>query len=139
MLLHLVNSMISHKTEVALRIAGGLSLLIGAALFGFFSRSLWSIALMGVVFTVSYIAGKWPLWIAMHQEQGITHTLVKLPPTFLVQIIMVGVLYIIGYGLGALLGTADGTTPLSGQDFIAVGCLLVFSLVTVLFIPKNRG
>lgn len=122
-----------------LRVAGALALLIGAVMFGYLHRSLWSIALMGLVFTAGYIAGKWPLWKAMSIEHGIVHSIVKLPPTFLVQIIMVGVLYIIGYGLGALFGSAGGRVPLSAQDFIAAGCLLVFSLATVFFVPKSKS
>ena len=128
-----------NKTEVVLRVASGLALLIGAVLFGYFFRSPWSIVLMGIVFTAGFIAGKWPLWKAMNLEHGITHSIVKLPPTFLVQIILVSVLYIIGYGLGALFGEAGGTVPLSGQDFIVAGCLLVFSLGTVFFIPKPKS
>lgn len=113
-------------------------MLVGAILFGYFYRSPWSILLVSVVFTAGYIAGKWPMWKSMNNEHGIIHSMVKLPPTYLTQLILVSVLYIIGYGLGALFGTASGTVPLSGQDFIAAGCLLVFSLGTVFFIHEKK-
>ena len=128
-----------NKTDVVLRVASGLALLIGAILFGYFHRSPWSIVLMGVVFTAGYVAGKWPLWKAMTLEHGIVYSIVKLPPAFLVQVILVSVLYIIGYGLGALFGTANGTVPLSGQDIIVAGCLFGFSLGPLLFVPKHKS
>ena len=128
-----------NNTEVILRVVSGLALLIGTILFGYFHRSLWSIVLMGIVFTAGYVAGKWPLWKAMTFEHGMIYSIVKLPPVLLVQVILVSVLYIIGYGLGALLGTATGTVSLSGQDFIVAGCLFGFSLGPLLFVPKQKS
>lgn len=85
-----------------LRILAGLLLLAGALLAGYLARSLWIIPVMGVFFTLSFVIGRWNRW-RMAASDGLTgKVLGGIPLTFLIQCILVAILYLIGYGIGAM-------------------------------------
>ena len=81
----------------------GLGLLAIALYTGFVGIPLWIILVVGVLFTVAYIQGKWYLWRDLFQRRD--QTLYRsLLITYLIQVIVVTVFYLLGSGIGRLVG-----------------------------------
>lgn len=114
--------------SIALRIAAGL-LLVGAAVYaGFAARSPWIILALAVVFTVCHAAGRWRGWQKAVTEHGTATILKGVLSTFVAQCILVGLLYLIGYGLGALINGDRVAAPFSMTDIKGVALLGTVSI-----------
>ncbi|MGB8702727.1 MAG: hypothetical protein WCD18_25205 [Thermosynechococcaceae cyanobacterium] len=82
-------------------------LLIATALYcGLAGYPLWSILGVGVLFTAGYIHGKWPLWKPLLQKRD-GRFWRSLLTTYSIQCILVGAFYLIGSGLGRMIGAIE--------------------------------
>lgn len=76
--------------------------LLAIALYaGFAKLPLWSILLIGIPFTIAYIQGKWYLWKDVLQAGGRT-LYQSLVVTYLIQLLVVAVFYLLGSGVARL-------------------------------------
>lgn len=94
-----------------LRILSVAAILTVTAYAGYQHRSPWIIMLFGAVFTVLYVHGKLQQWGRLLAERGWAPVLRGLLATAPIQIILAGLVYLVGYGLGSLIGDA----PLAGE------------------------
>lgn len=89
--------------RAAMRILFSLLFLFSALSCGFFEVPLWCVPLLAVPFTVGYIHGKWLLWRPLLQNRG-KRFYQSLLATYLIQSVVVLILYLIGRGIGSLMG-----------------------------------
>lgn len=101
-------------------------LLVGAVIAaGYMQRSLWSIPLLAGVFTVLYIYGKQPQWRKLIAEKP-GMVLPSFIGTYVMQAIMCGIFYLIGFGAKAVLGETGERAAFGAFDYqLASGLLLV--------------
>ncbi len=85
-----------------MRIATGLGLMAVVIWMGYEQRSLWCLAIAGPAFTVSFVTGKLRAWRYAASVGKMKSALAGLPATLLIQTILVGLLYLIGFGVGAI-------------------------------------
>ena len=81
----------------------GLGLVAIAFYVGFVGISLWMILLVGVVFTAAYIQNKWFLWRDLFQRLDRVFYQ-SLLITYLIQVVVLAVLYLLGRSIGRLMG-----------------------------------
>ncbi|HEY9656322.1 MAG TPA: hypothetical protein V6C50_12630 [Crinalium sp.] len=81
----------------------GLGLVAIAFSVGFVGISPWMILLVGLVFTAAYIQDKWFLWHDLFQRRDRTFYQ-SLLITYLIQVVVVAILYLFGRGIGRLMG-----------------------------------
>jgi hypothetical protein len=75
-----------------------LSLMVIALAIGFCKFPLWSVLLVAIPFTAAYIQGKWYLWGDIFRQR--TAKLYSLLlTTYGIQVVVVGVFYLIGSGI----------------------------------------
>ena len=120
----------SRTSVLPLRLALTVVLLAYPAWLGFTGRAVWLIPAIGLVFALSYVMGKWKRLGTPRLLSGGVAAGVAFP----VQIVLVGLLYLIGRGIGSLTGR-EGLTPMTETDVIvfvywgvamvAVGALLI--------------
>lgn len=81
----------------------GLGLVAIALYVGFVGISPWMILLVGVVFTAAYIQNKWFLWrdLLQRRDRAFYQSLLI---TYLIQVVVVAILYLVGRGIGRLMG-----------------------------------
>jgi SMI1 / KNR4 family (SUKH-1) len=119
------------KLETTLRLLTGLVIILSVVLVGYMARSPWSIVILGAVFTVLFLLGK----------RSTVHTLVQLFSikncfiTFVAQIVLCGILYFIGRGIGSFLHV-EGMVPLSVIDGYIALTMLVFGVMTTLYLQR---
>jgi SMI1 / KNR4 family (SUKH-1) len=113
--------------ETYLRILTGFLLVAGVFAYGVMGRAPVVIAGLALVFTVLYIHSKWHLWKPLTVAPYGVKLLKLLGGTFVSQLVVCGVIYLCGRGVGNLLeiGTAD---QLSVVDVIGLGALLATGL-----------
>lgn len=76
--------------------------LLAIALYaGFAKFPLWYILLIGILFAIAYIQGKWHLWGDVFQAGGRT-LYQSLFVTYLIQLVVVAVFYLLGSGVARL-------------------------------------
>jgi uncharacterized membrane protein YcjF (UPF0283 family) len=80
----------------------GFGLLAIALYVGFVKFPLWSVPLLALLFTAAYIQGKWHLWSGLFQQQN-WKLYQSLLVTYLIQIVVVCVFYLLGSGAARLL------------------------------------
>lgn len=68
---------------------------------GFAPLPLWSIGLIGILFTIAYIQGKWYLWNEVFQAGG-GKLYQSLFVTYLIQLVIVAIFYLLGSGVARL-------------------------------------
>jgi hypothetical protein len=79
-------------------------ILLASALYSGYARfPLWSILAIGLLFTAAYIHGKWYAWKPMFAARTLRFWQ-SLVVTWMIQCIMVLILYLIGSGIGRLVG-----------------------------------
>jgi len=122
------------KLSASLRMIAGIGLLIGAAAMGYLARSPWVIAVFGAAFTVSFVTGRWSRWQAAAKAGMLSKALMGIPATFLIQCILVGILYLIGFGIGALAGREGSMAALGTFDYKAALGLMAFGGVLGLIV-----
>jgi hypothetical protein len=124
------------------RIVGGLGLLVGVATFGYRGCSLRVLPFLAAVFTVSFGVGKWRAWEQASQTcSTLGQALLGQCGTYVIQLILVSIMYLIGRGVGSLAGVvapaaaAAGTrTDLTSVDEGRLALFAAFALVVGLLI-----
>ena len=100
-----------------LRIVSAL-LVVGTAMYaGYLYRSPWIIALLTLSFTALYVGGKVEQWRLLARVHGVAGVLKSLLFTLPIQAILSGLFYLVGLGIGAIVGNrsfADGSTASTG-------------------------
>ena len=105
---------------IILRVVVGIGIVAAAVHAGYAHRSPWIIPLLAVTFGIMYIAGK-PVVFRTLRGLGLVFATIAAIP---VQFVVVGVLYLFGYGLGSLVGDSQGMQPFSGADWTFAGWVL---------------
>ncbi|WP_298494934.1 SMI1/KNR4 family protein [uncultured Maritimibacter sp.] len=129
-------ALMSRTTVMPLRIALTVVLLGYPAWLGFNGRAVWLIPAIGLVFAVSYVMGKWKRLDAPRLFSGGVAAGIAFP----VQIIFVGVLYLIGRGIGSLMGR-EGLTPMTETDvivFVYWGVAMVVAGALLIRLERSR-
>jgi hypothetical protein len=85
-----------------LRIATGLVLVGAVVAAGFLRMAPRNVLWLGVAFTLSYVCGRFVAWQYVYRQRKLMAALGALPLTFLVQVLLVSVLYLLGLGLSTL-------------------------------------
>jgi SMI1 / KNR4 family (SUKH-1) len=109
-----------------LRLGSALLLLACAFAAGFDLRSPWYIGLLAIAFSAGYIAGKWHLW-RRWRSQTISTLITQLLSIYLIQVVLVGVLYLLGAGLANILGRS-GVSVLTISDFWFPSIVMLITL-----------
>lgn len=78
-----------------------IGLLAIAVYAGFAPLPLWSILVIGVLFAIAYIQGKWYLWDEVFQTGG-RKLYQSLLVTYLIQLVVVAIFYLLGSGVARL-------------------------------------
>ena len=86
----------------ALKPIFGLALVVIIILVGFAKASQWLILPLGVLFTAAYINGKWYAWKTLFKQRG-NKFYTSLATTYIIETILVFVLYWMGRGVANLL------------------------------------
>lgn len=116
-----------------LRIVTALVVVTGVAAAGYGHRSPWVLTLFAPVLTVLYALGKWTAWRYAWRQGGLRQILAAFALTLPIQLVLAAILYLIGYGLGSLLGQGERVIGLEAFDFaLALGLLAFGAVVTVL-------
>ena len=77
--------------------------LLALALYaGFAQFPLWCVLLIGILFAIAYIQGKWYLWSDVFQAGG-RRLYQSLFVTYLIQLVVVTIFYLLGSGVARLL------------------------------------
>ncbi|MBW4691954.1 MAG: hypothetical protein KME27_09310 [Lyngbya sp. HA4199-MV5] len=79
----------------------GLGLLAIAIYTGFAKFPLWSVPLLALLFTAAYIQGKWYLWSDLFQQRSFK-LYQSLLITYFIQMVVVGIFYLLGSGVARL-------------------------------------
>lgn len=95
----------------------GLALVVAVGWFGYMKYSPQIILIFGVIFTVLYIQGKWLAWKMAWENAGMKAWIISLLTTLPVQLILVGVIYLIGFGLGSLITPGREIQALSVVEY----------------------
>jgi hypothetical protein len=93
--------------NIVLRLSTGLFLVAGVCAAGMLPRSPWIILPLALTFTIAHILGRFWLWRSVVAAQPLSRTLGQIAITFATQIVVVAVLYLIGRGIGAVMGRAS--------------------------------
>lgn len=88
--------------SAALRITLGLALVAFALGAGILQRSPAILPFMGAGFTAAYLFGQLRLWRVARERGALKQYWQQLPADFTLQLVLVAVLYLVGFGLSAL-------------------------------------
>lgn len=80
----------------------GFALVVATILVGFVGGAQWLVLLLGALFTLAYINGKWGVWKALFQKRDLRFYQ-SLGATYVVETIIVFSLYWLGRGTAGLL------------------------------------
>jgi hypothetical protein len=117
-----------------LRLGVALLLLISVFSAGYSLRSPLIVFLLALVFSAGYIAGKWRVW--QHwRTQSVVAITTQLLSVYVIQTILVCVLYLLGAGLANVVGF-NGFSKLAAADFVF--SLIVMILIIVSCVVINR-
>lgn len=125
-----------HTTGVStiLRLLTGIILVGGVFSAGWMARSPGVIPMLALVFTASYVIGRWPAWAHATNTGSLARAALQLPLTYILQAALVAVLYLIGRGASALAGRSVGTSAMTQFDAIAGLILGLFAAISGLTI-----
>lgn len=130
------------KFSLTARLILAISVLLFAAWYGFKHSHPWNILILGLVFTLLYIGGKWASWKLVLQNGHIFEAIKGVFITIPIQTLLAGVFYLIGLGVGKLTTTQSIASMITKQDFIHALLFLIFALGVVMIITlseaKNR-
>lgn len=104
--------------SAALRISLGIALTGFALGAGLWQRSPWIVPFMGAGFTAAYLFGQLRLWRVARNSGKLKRYWLQLPGDFTVQLILVSVLYLVGFGLSALFSGGVSVAPFAPGDAI---------------------
>ncbi|MFN7164690.1 MAG: SMI1/KNR4 family protein, partial [Hyphomonas sp.] len=123
----------------ALRIGLGVSLVLFALAAGLLQRAPWILPFLGAGFTAAYLFGQLRTWRHARNAGRLRLYWLQLPADFGVQLVLVTVLYLVGFGLSAIVSGDVRIAPFAPGDAIwplAVGA--VASLLGV-YIDRIEG
>lgn len=106
------------RLSAILRISLGVALVGFALGAGLLQRSPWILPFMGVGFTAAYLFGQLRLWRAARNTGKLKLYWMQLPADFGVQLVLVSVLYLVGFGLSALVSGGVSVDPFAPGDAI---------------------
>lgn len=109
---------------IILRLATGLGVVLALGAVGFTARSPWALPLYAVVCTILYVIGKSRAWTRAYRDGGAGQIARALGVTLPIQGILVALFYLLGLGLGRLLGDTSGFAPFGPDDWLGAGLLL---------------
>lgn len=101
------------------RITAALTIVIVMIAAGWLHRSPWVVALATPAFTVLYALGKWNAWTAAWRAGGVKQIIAATMVTLPIQAVLAAVLYVLGLGLGRLVGGYRPLAALSAGDVVA--------------------
>jgi|GEM_PF-3475461 len=130
-----------NKKFMGVRILFGLSFIIFAILAGVFGRSPFLIILLAGLFLMANITGDWPTWRQRFRALSKAGSVKVVIKNYISLIILVGVLYIIGLGLGQIFSVAPirmTMTEMDGFAFICGVLYLVLGAGTFSFIDRVK-
>jgi hypothetical protein len=104
--------------SAALRISLGIALVGFALGAGLWQRTPWILPFMAVGFTSAYLFGQLRLWRVARNSGKLKRYWLQLPGDFTVQLILVSVLYLVGFGLSALFSGGVSVAPFAPGDAI---------------------
>jgi hypothetical protein len=119
------------KLETTLRLLTGLVIVLSVVLLGYMARSPWNIPLLGAVFTLLFLLGK----RSTVHTLGALFSFKNLLITFLTQLVLCGILYLIGRGIGSFLHQG-AIVSLSLIDGYVALALLIFGVITALYLQR---
>jgi hypothetical protein len=88
--------------DIVLKAIFSIGLLAIAICAGYAKFPLWSIFVIAVPFTIAYIQGKWYLWDELFGQGG-RRLYQALLQTYLVQLVVVSIFYLLGSGFARIL------------------------------------
>lgn len=112
-----------------LRIITSAGLLLAVIAFGYTMRSSWVILPLALIFTVSFVFGRWQSWLLALSMDGIFSALLEQWKTFIVQLVLCGILYLTGRGLNTVFSDKTQSTVLGQTDIWALLALVLFTFV----------
>ncbi len=115
---------------IFLRIATGLGFVLVGGAAGYVHRSPLIIPVLAIGFAAAYVAGKQRAWRHSLSTKGWRGTLAQIPSTYVAQVFLVGLLYLIGFGLGALV---RGKVDLAAFGRVDVGIAVWTGVIGVAF------
>ena len=116
----------ANRVTIPLRLSTGLLLVGTVAALGYLHRSPWDVLLFGAVFTPLYAIGKWRQWRAAWRAGGFGKVALAVLVALPIQCLLVGVLYLLGFGLSALIDPGRQTAPFEAWDlWIALAVFVV--------------
>lgn len=124
------------KSSGALRIALGVSLVVFALAAGFVQRSPWILPFLATGFTSAYLCGQLRTWRHASNTGALRLYWLQLPADFGVQLLLVSVLYLIGFGFSALISGGVRVAPVAPGD--AIWSLAVGAVASLLGIYIDR-
>ncbi len=115
-----------HMTPLTrwLRIFTGIALVLSVLYAGYVRQSPRVVLWLAIAFTVSYICGRFAAWVLVYRQGKLVAALRGVPLTYIVQLLLVSVLYLLGLGASTLLndtGVPRATGPLEALYPLFVG------------------
>ena len=122
-----------------MRLAMGFGLMAVVLWMGFEQRALWCLPILGVAFTASFVTGKLRAWRVAAQQGKTGSALAGLPLTFVIQMVLVGLTYLVGFGVGAIYRRGVDIQPFGLLDWaLPIGAGLL-GAVTGIVIDRLEG
>eukprot|EP00934_Nitzschia_sp_Nitz4_P001971 Nitzschia sp. Nitz4//scaffold123_size70294//68281//68820//NITZ4_005936-RA/size70294-processed-gene-0.29-mRNA-1//-1//CDS//3329534509//1971//frame0 len=82
-----------------LRIVGGLGLLGGVILFGFYASPVWVLPCLAFIFTITFGMGRWRAWQYAARHNKLGKAVAGQLGTFVCQLVLVTIFYFMGRGI----------------------------------------
>ena len=115
-----------------LRIVAGVTAVVAPLGLGLLGHSPWKALLLVPAFAASYALGRASAWRARLREGTAGSIAAAALATCAVQLALAAALYLLGLGVGALLGDALPIDPLTPADLIFVGLVWTVTLGSAL-------
>lgn len=112
----------------SLRMFMGVVIVLAVVVAGFLNRSAWLILLATPVFTALYALGKWDSWKRAWRTGGAKAIIIAILMTLPIQLILVGILFLIGLGASMLMGTSSDLQQLTSADVVAAVTLFLVAV-----------
>ena len=123
-----------------LRVAAGSVAVLAPLVLGLIGHSPWKALLLVPAFVASYAIGRADTWRALSRDGGAVQLATTVLASAVVQLVMVGVLYAVGLGLGALFSSVLPLDPLSRTDLPFIGVVWAVTLGSALLVARlERG
>lgn len=125
--------------SAGLRIPLGVGLVGIALACGVLQRSPWILPFLAVGFTCAFLFGQLRTWRIARNKGKLGMYWLQLPADFIVQALLVGVLYLIGFGLSALVTGGVKIAPFGPADAIWPLAMGAVASLTGLYIDRLEG